>query len=91
MLETPVQFLGRKICWRRDGLPTPVFLGFACGSAGKESACNVRDLSLILGWEDPLEKGTATHSPWGHKELDMTEQLSLQGVFLEGVTVFLNP
>ena len=25
---------------------------------GKESACNVGD----LGWEDPLEKGTATHS-----------------------------
>ena len=33
------------------------------------------DLGLILGWEDPLEKGTATHSPWGHKESD-TEQLS---------------
>ena len=37
-----------------------------------------------LGWEDPLEKGKATPSsilawrnPWGHKELDMTERLSL--------------
>ena len=40
-----------------------------------------------LGWEDPLEMGKATHSsilpwrilysPWGHKELDTTEQLSL--------------
>ena len=37
-----------------------------------------------LGWEDPLEKGVATHSsilawkiPWGHKELDITERLSL--------------
>ena len=39
----------RKICWRRDGLPTPVFLGFPCGSAGKESACNARDLGLIPG------------------------------------------
>ena len=38
------------------------------------------------GWEDPLEKGKATHSsilawripcPWGHKESDMTRQLSL--------------
>ena len=35
-----------------------------------------------LGWEDPLEKGTATHSSilaWrisGSKESDMTEQLS---------------
>ena len=38
-----------------------------------------------LGWEDPLEKGKATHSsippgefhelyrPWGRKDLDMTE------------------
>ena len=23
-----------KICWRRDKLPTPVFLGFPCDSAG---------------------------------------------------------
>ena len=34
-----------------------------------------------LGWEDPLEKGKATHSnilawriPWGRKESDMTEK-----------------
>ena len=38
-----------KICWRRDRLPTPVYLGFPCGSAGKESACNVGDLGLIPG------------------------------------------
>ena len=37
-----------------------------------------------LGWKDPLEKGKATHSsilawriPWGLKELDTTEQLTL--------------
>ena len=37
-----------------------------------------------LGWEDPLEKGKATPSnilawkiPWGHEELDTTEQLWL--------------
>ena len=29
---------------------------------GKESTCNAGDLSLIPGWEDPLEKGMATHS-----------------------------
>ena len=28
-------------------LPTPVLLGFPCGSAGKESACNVGDLGSI--------------------------------------------
>ena len=37
-------------------------LGFPCGSAGKESACNVGDGIRSLGWEDPLEKGKATHS-----------------------------
>ena len=37
------------IHWRRDRLPTPVFLGFPCGSVGKESACNVGDLGLIPG------------------------------------------
>ena len=70
-------------------IPTPVFLGFPYGSAGKESACNAGDLGLISGWEDPLEKAKATHSsilagefhglysPWGHKELDTTEQVSL--------------
>ena len=37
-----------------------------------------------LGWEDPLEKGKTTHSsilawrsPWGRKEWDTTEWLSL--------------
>ena len=39
----------RRIPWRRDKLPTPVFLGFSCGLAGKESACNVGDLGLIPG------------------------------------------
>ena len=35
------------IPWRRDRLATPVFPGFPCGSAGKESACNAGDLGLI--------------------------------------------
>ena len=38
-----------KICWRRDRLLIPVFLGFPCGSVGKESACNGGDLGLIPG------------------------------------------
>ena len=38
-----------KIRWRMDRLPTLVFLGFPCGSAGKESACSVGDLGLIPG------------------------------------------
>ena len=53
-------------------------------SAGKESSCSA-GVQETLGWEDPLEKGTAVHSsilawrirPWGRKESGMTEQLSL--------------
>ena len=39
----------RKIRWRRDRLPSPVFLGFPYGSAGKESTCNVVDLGSVPG------------------------------------------
>ena len=39
----------RKIYCRKDKLPTPVFLGFLGGSAGKESAYNEGDLCLIPG------------------------------------------
>ena len=38
-----------KIPWRRERLPTPVFLGFPGGSAGKESACNAGDLGSVPG------------------------------------------
>ena len=43
----------RKICWRRDRLLTPVFLGFPGGSAGKGSTCNAGDLGLIPGLGRP--------------------------------------
>ena len=49
MQETLVQFLVGKIHWRRDRLPTPVFMGFPGGSAGKESACISGVHGLILG------------------------------------------
>ena len=39
-----------------------IILGFPGGSDGKESTSNVGDVSLIPGWEDPLEEGMATHS-----------------------------
>ena len=38
------------------------FGGFPGSSAGKESTCKAGGLGSIPGWEDPLEKGTATHS-----------------------------
>ena len=52
----------RKVRWRREKLPTPVFLGLPGGSAGKESAYDQETWVQSLGCEDPLEKGKATHS-----------------------------
>ena len=37
----------RKVRWRRDRLPTPVFLGFPCDSAGKEFTRSEGGLGLI--------------------------------------------
>ena len=48
---------GGKIRWRRDRLPAPVFLGFPCGSAGKESACHEGDLGSIPGLGRSLGEG----------------------------------
>ena len=73
----------RTMCWRRDRLPIP-----AAGSAGKESTCNAGHLNSIpwsgrspgegIGY--PLHYSgleNSTYSPWGRKESDMTERLSL--------------
>ena len=38
-----------KVLWRKEWLPTPVFLGFPGGLDCKESACNVGDLGSIPG------------------------------------------
>ena len=64
MQETLVQFLGHIDPWRKDRLPTTIFLGFPGGSAGKESTCNARDLGSIpgLGRSPGKEIGYPTHS-----------------------------
>ena len=62
--------------------------GFPCGSAGKESACNARDLGLIpgLGGSPGEGKGyplqysdlkNSVDSLWSRRESDRTERLSL--------------
>ena len=66
-----------------------ILKGVPCGSAGKESTCNVGDLGLIPGLGRSPEEGKGLPTPvfwpgefyelysfWGHKELDTTEQLS---------------
>ena len=60
------------------------FKGFPCGSAAKESACNAGELgSPGEGKGYPLQYSGLEnsmdyiYSPWGHKESDTTERLSL--------------
>ena len=84
MQETPVRFLHREDPLDGDRLPTPVFLGFPCGLAGKQSTCNAGDLGSIpgLGRSPGEGKGyllqysgleNSMDSPWDPKELDTTE------------------
>ena len=95
MQETLLQFLLRKIRWRRDRLTTAVFLGFPVGLDGKESSSNAGNLGWIPGlgrgegrgeWlPTPLfwpgefhgQRSLAGYSPWGSKESDTAEPLSL--------------
>ena len=66
-------------------------MGCPDGSAGKESTCGVGDLGSIPGlWRSPgegngyplqysgLENSMDCYSPWGCKESDTTERLSLK-------------
>ena len=75
-----------------------VAMGFPCGSAGKESACNAGDLGLIPGlgrspgeWKGyPLQYSGLENSMdciiHGRKELDMTERLPLH--FTSALQIF---
>ena len=47
----------RKIHWRRDRLPTPVFLGFPVALLVKNLPAIQEIPVQFLDWEDPLEKG----------------------------------
>ena len=49
MQETLFNIWVGKFPWRRDRLPTSVFLGFPSGSDSKESACSVGSLGSIPG------------------------------------------
>ena len=85
--QTPVHWVGDTIqlvwstCCPKDSQESSL------GSAGKESACNAGDLGSIPGlgrspgeWKGyPLQYSGLenSNSPWGHKESDTTEWLSL--------------
>ena len=57
MQETLVRFLGLEDPLEKGQDTTPVFWGFPCGLAGKESACNAGDLGSIPGLEISPGKG----------------------------------
>ena len=62
MQETQFNSWFGKIPWRRDRLPTPVFLGFPVAQLVKNLPAMWETWVQSLGWEDPLEKGKAAHS-----------------------------
>ena len=77
-----------RLSFRFDG-EIESFTGFPCGSTSKESAYNAGDLGLENPWRRerlstpvfwPGEFHglcSVLYSPWGHRELDTTEKLSL--------------
>ena len=70
----------RKIPWRRDRLPSPVFLGLLGSSDGKESTCNVGDPGLIRGSGRSPEEGIGyplQHS-WASLVAQLVKNLCLQ-------------
>ena len=89
--ENSVLFLVGKFCWRRDRLPTPIFLGFPCGSVGKEYACNVGDRCSTprlgrsprggKGYIPVFWPGEFLYSPLGCEQPDTTERLSLSHIY----------
>ena len=59
-------------------------LGFSGSSDGKEFACNAGDPGSILGREDALEKGMATHSSTLAWRISWTEEFGkLQSMGLQ--------
>ena len=78
MQETPARFLGQEDPWRRVRLPTPVFLGFPCCSASKESACTAGDLGLIPGLE--RSSGEGKSYPLQYSGLESSMDCIVHGV-----------
>ena len=84
--------------WRKDRLPTPVFLGFPCGSAGKESTYNAGALGLIPGLGRSPGEGKAFPLQYSDLENSMdcivhkvTKRQILLSVFLSVKCITFRP
>ena len=86
----PLCFLGLNFLFLQGQQPYWIRAqNFPCGSAGKETACSAGDLGSIPGLGKSPGEGKGyplvfwprefhgLYSPWGHKESNMTEWLSL--------------
>ena len=90
MQETLVQFLGgENALGEATGYPLQYYWASLVAQLVKNPPAIQETWVQSLGWENLLEKGKATtpvfwagefhglYSPWGRKESDMTERLSL--------------
>ena len=82
MQEMPVRFLVWEDSLEKDRLPNPIFLRFPCGSAGKESSCNVGDLGLIAGLERTPGEGKSY--PLQYSDLENSMDCIVHGVTKSG-------
>ena len=78
MQEMWVCPLGQEDPLEKDRLPTPVFLGFPRGSAGKESTHNAGDLGSIPGLG--RSPGEGKGYPLQYSGLDNTTSCIVHGV-----------
>ena len=78
MQETPLRFLGWEDPLEKGQAAHSLYLGFLCGSAGKESACNVGDLGLIPGLG--RSPGEGNSSPLQYSGLENSMDYIVHGV-----------
>ena len=101
MQKTPVKFVGREDS-PGEGISYPLQYSWASPVAQlvKNPLAMWETWDQSLGWEDPLEKGKTTapvfwpgefhglYSPWGRKQSDTTERLSLFTIFTRNKYLF---
>ena len=78
MQETWFDSWVRKISWKRDRLPTPIFLGFPGGWVGKESTRNAEDLCSIPGLR--RSPGEGNSYPLQYSGLENSKDCIVHGV-----------
>ena len=76
--KTPVRLQGQEDPLEKGQATTPGLLGFPCGSAGKESACNVGYLGLIPGLE--RSPGEGKGYPLQYSGLENSMDYTVHGV-----------